>query len=252
MRVKKSKALISFLLAAALSVGTCLSASATSYSNWSTSSGYKYKYQFRSELEIYGGLVTSYTRIETTNGSYAPAGYVGADAFLFRSNGYLLDSTGLIYSNNDESSYTVDISTTQRGTYYAQGLVAILTGFDNGEPQYKTLHTDQTTYSTYSLGPSVGYRTNSDGETYGSGLLVGVYGEYPDLVQAEGVNGVKGYVRYDDLVYIPSSLEDAVAYSSSTEDKSIPVYNIDGEVVDTFVLSNSNTDVDTPVDIITD
>lgn len=252
MRIKKSKAFVSLLLAAALSVGSCLSASAVAYSDWSEASGYKYSYRFRAILDISEGKAKASTRIETKNGSFAPSGYMGADAFLFRSNGSLVDSTGMTYPNSSCAGLTIRVSSSERGTFYSRGLVSICTGYTNGEPDYMTLHTDQTTYGTYSLSPSVGYRTNSDGETYGSGLLADVYGEYPDLVQAEGVNGIKGYVRYDDLVYIPSSLEDAVAYSSSTEDKSIPVYNIDGEVVDTFVLSNSSTDVDTPVDIITD
>lgn len=188
------------------------------------------------------GNALAMAMVQTTDGSSAPAGYMGANAFLFRKGGDLAASSGMIYTNESTPSCCARVSIQESGTFYARGLVSLCTGKSNGVPTYKTYNTTQTTYGTSSQS-ATGYSVNSNGETYGSGLMADVYGELPDLIKAEGTNGISGYVRYEDLVYTPKSTEDAVAYSVSLEaGVYIPVYDLDGDVVDVFILRNYNTD----------
>lgn len=84
------------------------------------------------------------------------------------------------------------------------------------------------------------FPVNENGQTYGSAAEAMALGtELPDLIQAEGKNGVTGYVlREDWLGPTPSNPEEALAMmeSGAFGPREIPVYAQDGEtVVDTMV-----------------
>ncbi len=144
-------------------------------------------------------------------------------------------------------------STTDSGTYYARSLVRFYTGtYNNNGPIYNIYNTPPTTYQSYSsnsatppyitpelMNISNSYSINSKGETYGSALIADTTGQYPDLIAAEGINGFRGYVRFDDIDYSPLSIKDAIAHTSTLDGTIIPVYDIDGNIIDYFELSTT-------------
>ncbi|CEO05588.1 beta-lactamase inducer [[Clostridium] sordellii] len=82
------------------------------------------------------------------------------------------------------------------------------------------------------------FKTNDDGETYGTYIDKGD-GEYeePDLMAVIGVNDVEGYVKKVDLYdeeNQPNNPEEAIAYMEKREKewpRLIPVYEKDGKTV---------------------
>jgi len=72
------------------------------------------------------------------------------------------------------------------------------------------------------------YPVNQYGESYGSALLLEIVGEEPDLISAVGMNGISGYVRAEELEFDYDA--------PSEEDVIIPVYDLNGIAVDSFVL----------------
>jgi len=79
---------------------------------------------------------------------------------------------------------------------------------------------------------------NESGETYGSARGVSPYEKKPDLIEARGVDGKKGYVRYSDLVgKEPKTIEEALAEQAKEETNVINVYESDGKkIIDKFEL----------------
>lgn len=80
-----------------------------------------------------------------------------------------------------------------------------------------------------------GFPVNASGQTYGPSALLDTYGmplaEPPDLMLAQGVDGVVGYVYRDDLMGSePATIEEAIA-SQRTSDQEFPLYDRDGKTV---------------------
>jgi hypothetical protein len=90
------------------------------------------------------------------------------------------------------------------------------------------------------------YPVNKQGQTYGHGPYPSGAPQEPDLVKAEGENGVTGYVKASDLASSVSSPEEALASQESIEAvgyKSIPLYKSDGKtVIGEFKMYSSNRD----------
>lgn len=82
------------------------------------------------------------------------------------------------------------------------------------------------------------FKTNDDGETYGTYIDKGD-SEYeePDLMAVIGVNDVEGYVKKVDLYdeeNQPNNPEEAIAYMEKREKEGprlIPIYEKDGKTV---------------------
>lgn len=242
MRKLRKKVITSSLIAAMLAIGTCISASALAHSDWTTTGKINgYSYSYRASLSTNSGSATAYTTIKTSNGAYPPGGYMGAQARLYNANdGTLTDCNEMYYENNSTNSVTDTITVAVRGTSYSQGLVAIC--YDAGNHDYHIWATEPTTYgSSYSMSQTNNipddYEINKSGETYGSGLMYSECNEFPDLISAEGINGVIGYVRNDDLVKTPKDLED----SQTGKGRYVPVYDLNGNQVDLFYVSPSNS-----------
>ena len=254
MKTKYLKILTALVLSLTLFITASVPASAEAFSEWTTKKEYQYTYQFRAGMEVnsYGAFSSVY--VQSHNGAPITPGFVGADAFLYWSNGELKKTSKMQFNGVASSSIKVTTSTTDSGTYFARGLVRFRTAEygDNGYI-YNIYHTAPTPYQTYSANSvspisaymtkdiEYGYSVNAKGETYGSGLCADIIGEYPDLISARGINGESGYVRFDDIDYQPSSLEDAIEYSENLEDTLIPVYDISGNIIDWFELSGDLT-----------
>lgn len=243
MRKSRKKMIASSAIAAVLAIGTCLSASAVD-SDW-TSTGKidGYSYEYYASLTTTSTSATAKTTIKTTNNVAVPGGYMGSQARLYNSSDRTLAKcSDMYYPNASTYQYTSKCTLESKGTYYSQGLVGI---YDDG--YYHIWATEPTTYGSVSYSSrsldniSDKYSVNSAGETYGTGLAYSKYNEFPDLISAEGVNGVVGYVRNDDLIKTPNDPE----YSQTGEGRYVPVYDLNGNQVDLFYVSpsNSNTDI---------
>ncbi|QNR65163.1 hypothetical protein IAQ67_14700 [Paenibacillus peoriae] len=90
------------------------------------------------------------------------------------------------------------------------------------------------------------YSVNKQGQTYGHGPYPSGTQQEPDLVKAEGENGVTGYVKSSDLANSATTPEEAIASQKSIKDvgyKSIPLYDADGKtVIGEFKMYSSNGD----------
>lgn len=254
MKTKYLKILTAFVLSLTLFITASVPASAEAFSEWTEKKEYQYTYQFYAGMLVnpYGAYSTVY--VQSKNGAPIMAGYVGIDPFLYASNGELKKTLHMRYNTAVSAFLQEYVSIQESGNYYAKGLVKFYTGqSDNGKPVYNLYHTESTpcqTYTANSVSPiaaymkkdiEYGYSVNAKGETYGSGLCADIIGEYPDLISARGINGESGYVRFDDIDYQPSSLEDAIEYSENLEDTLIPVYDISGNIIDWFELSGDLT-----------
>lgn len=250
MKSNHIKHLSSLVVAIVLFATATMSAYAEAFSAWTEKNEYQYTYQFRSGMAIYphGAYATAY--VKSKNGAPIMAGYVGTNAFLFKSNGDLKKSSGMSYNSYASSSIQRYTSTTDSGTYYARSLVKFYTGtYDNNGPIYNIYNTPPTTFQSYSsnsvtppettelLNLPNEYSINFNGETYGSALIADITGQYPDLIAAEGINGIRGYVRFEDLDYSPTSIKDAIEHATILENTIIPIYDINGNIVDTFELA---------------
>ncbi|MBR4343244.1 MAG: leucine-rich repeat protein [Lachnospiraceae bacterium] len=73
--------------------------------------------------------------------------------------------------------------------------------------------------------------TNKAGQTYGDPLL------HADLIPAKGINGNLGYVNEDELAPTHNSIEEVIGLpQNSGTGQIIPLYNLEGEVIDGFVV----------------
>lgn len=142
----------------------------------------------------------------------------------------LCDSTGkVLQSRNAENSTGAYFFASTWGyggadAYAAKGVISIygetkeIPGVDKyGNPF------NRSSVLQASLGRSNGYSVNSRGETYGSTLLAEVVGYEPDLISAVGVDGVEGYIRYEDVC--PNTFRMG----------EIPLYDQEGTVIGTFL-----------------
>lgn len=84
-----------------------------------------------------------------------------------------------------------------------------------------------------------GYPVNESGEAYGPSIYDNILSE-PDLILAEGANGVIGYVKESDLSTVVNSIEEALAFNKKKKGGySIPLYMQDGKtVIGEFYISD--------------
>jgi len=80
------------------------------------------------------------------------------------------------------------------------------------------------------------YPKNENGETYGTSLYARTPEEEPDLIEAYGEGGIKGYVRKEDLRggEMPKTPEEAIAIQNKRKaegPRTIPLYDVDGKTV---------------------
>ncbi|MEW5952827.1 MAG: peptidase M56 BlaR1 [Bacillota bacterium] len=96
-----------------------------------------------------------------------------------------------------------------------------------------------TTLSNQSQEPAPVYQKNENGQTYGSALYATSIDTEPDLISAEGEDGIRGYVRSEDLNGVqPKTPEEALAQMRKADSvNKIPLYAVDGKtVIGTFKI----------------
>lgn len=210
-----------------------------------------YSYYAFSLMDVYNNSTAHAGTYLVSDGNVSvPTGYMGTAARLFSANGSTLSASGMIYNTSPfyfQDAYTDDTAFT--GFIYSKGQVSMYTG-----TTYLTYDAPQTIAvsgsSSFSLAPIMDtldangdYPMNSAGQTYGSALVADVVGYEPDLISAVGTEGGEGYVLADDLDPAVSSPVEALAYMVSFNDnRTIPLYDVDGHEIGTFELTAIDPD----------
>lgn len=175
-----------------------------------------------------------------------PSGYMGGQARLYNTSGNIKASSSWTYSPSSLATfYVYSPRVSIVGQYYAQNQAEFYNG--NGYTRYtgykspiQALSSSKLISTTETQTPKAindlmlqkKYAVNSKGETYGSALSEYTIGVEPDLISAIGTNGVKGYIKADDLTPKISSIEEALAQNGKNGDiHTIPVYDVDGTTV---------------------
>lgn len=144
---------------------------------------------------------------------------MGAVARLYQ-GGTLITATSIQYNQTSTSSLYVSTNMVNESgaSWYSQGILYKWNG--NG---YESIILPKTpTLNTRTLNA----KTNSNGETYGSGEFSA---SDLDLIRARGTNGKNGYVRSVHLEKKCNSPDEALCYRSKGYE--IPLYKSDGETI---------------------
>ena len=105
-----------------------------------------------------------------------------------------------------------------------------------------------------SLGETGGYPVTASGKTYGSALLADEVGQQPDLILAEGCDGVEGYVLAEDLRPDAVEPDEVRAYMEEMkrragETDTIPLYDLEGNVIGEFPVQIPDFTEEVPPEI---
>ena len=178
------------------------------------------------------------------------ANQMGANSRLYYGDGSLRIDTGFVFnSSSDYFTFSTTPYVYGAGSYYSWGQVRVWNGYqwvtDNCEKTQTIGRSNTMAALLDTLNENGGYPVNERGETYGSAMLSDVVGCEPELIDAVGTDGIRGYVRADDLdphVYTP---EDAAAYMAAFNDnRELPLYDLSGNVIGTFELQVAATSND--------
>ncbi|AFM01234.1 MULTISPECIES: hypothetical protein [Desulfitobacterium] len=88
------------------------------------------------------------------------------------------------------------------------------------------------------------YKINENGQTYGSGMYAPDSLSLPDLILADGDNGVQGYIKKADINNdLPKNPTEALEWNKKLESapayREVPLYDFDGvTVVGSFKIFN--------------
>lgn len=195
------------------------------------------KYYYYSTVYVDNeGFVRASATAETADKNNKPVGYMGMLARLYTSSGALRTSSDWRY--NDIACYSASQYTSyvnDKGTYYSKGQVKFYNG--NGYNTYTC--NSSPNVQKYSLKK---FMVNENGLTYGSDFYSTCVSDSPDLILAEGKNGIVGYVKYSDLnkyENVDTPVEIFCYQNNMLNQREIPVYDKDGEkVVDYFIIMN--------------
>lgn len=177
--------------------------------------------------------------------SALPTGYLGAQAAIYNANsGAVVASSDWIYTTETASSIFDCVSYyTSSGYYFSKGSAKIYNGKGYVvESSYQTPNYAPKDKDTTPDDASI--RRNQSGEIYGSEFFLNQVGIQPDLILAQGNDGIMGYVRAEDWNCSVATPEEAVAFMAQGGSRTIPLYSSDGITTIgtfTFMASNPNT-----------
>lgn len=182
------------------------------------------------------------TWIQTWDNSYLPAGSA-------RLQSYLYDNTGTLATSSEStlpSDYYFHVAYTEYKTAryfaFADGTVWVKNSSGGWDP-HGTEQTPVFNFGKAAMLESAAstlengrYPQNDKGMTYGSLAVANVAGEAPELIAAMGTNGKNGYIQRTDLL----EEYDEEKYAGSVG-RDIPIYDLDGNQIDTFVMYFNDT-----------
>jgi len=230
------------ILSVGLMFSLAMNASANTESSWTTRTVNGQSYKFNSSVWnrslSSGNTVEAVAQVKTTNKKAVEVGYMGAQARLYTSGGALKCTSGVEYNTaKAQNIYVYSSRTSSSGYFYSQSKVYLYNG--NGYTTYTANKSPngkvQAVNPRYCL-----YQTTEDGRTYGSGLYSEMNGGEPDLIKAIGVSGEEGYITSSDISPDVDTIEEAILVSEEMqEDRLIPVYNLNGEQIDVFLIQGT-------------
>lgn len=249
----KKMARISFcILLVMVMVTSAFADRVETYSESKSVTVYKHSYRYYSSIVSLddAACLGSFTHIHTDDN--VPTGYFGGKCRLYNSNGTLIDSNDWSYNSSayGPGGYkfgNVYFAETEAelGKYcYSKGQAR----FYNGDG-YNT-YTCTATANMKLDGPIIHSMTednselyeikkNEFGEIYGSEVFLNEIGVQPDLILAQGDNGVVGYVRAEDLdkddVACPEDV--LIKQMEASGERIINLYDDDGRtILDTYTV----------------
>lgn len=187
---------------------------------------------------------------QTNDSSSVPAGTIGCQAMLCDGEDGEAFYTGQ-WSYNTSQTYFHSVVTPRKSwsrSVFAKGFVDVGTGKDEVAPPSPARGSARSVSALmHTLTEDNAYPVNEQGETYGSVLLADVTHEIPDLISAKSASGISGYIRHDDLRPANTSKEGLAAYYAALEmDNTIPLYDLCGNVIGSFEISeNEELDLNT-------
>lgn len=253
-RIKRQSILLITIM---LSFSICVNASSI-YSSWKTTGTINgYAYQYRSGMSKTSNSVVgeANTRVKTSN-VMVPDKYMAGRAYVYTVGGILCSASDWEYSSGPASGYYFrGHSITNPGTYYCIGKFKYKKSNGNYTSPYTAKRT--ATVVLGSKGVSVTetpmtidgkYETSmtNGGATYGSGLCELTEGKMPDMVSAQGENGIVGYVyskdlnNHDDDTFVEAKKNDLLPGEISK--RFIPLYSLDERVIGKFLIFTEGGD----------
>lgn len=180
-------------------------------------------YSYCADVLTSGGSATAFSQISAPRS--LPAGQLGAYAVLYDASGKSLASS-YSYSSSPGYSWTARASHGATSGVSYRALAYTYVYNQNTGGYYESDGVWSPFQTAYSINP---YQYNERGQSYGSidGFLS--CGYYPDLILVQGISGVDGYVYKNDF-FCPgaTSLEEAIAYYSTSSSYTVDVYASDG------------------------
>lgn len=189
--------------------------------------------------------------VETQQYEYVPRGYMGITSKVF------VDSDAIAVGPtvfNDNSAYFVEaitptVSTAGYTYVYGGGSISIYNGhgyFNAAAPETVKINVNlkNAVNSSAELEKFTGYKKNSAGQTYGSGVYARQAGGDPDLISAIGVDGIKGYIKSSDITPDVNNPMEAMEYMVNfNNNRVIPLYDKEGVRIGSFVLEAMEEEV---------
>lgn len=257
---RKTAILVAIILVVAFSTSSVFAASY--YGTWKSTGAIKgVTYKYRSEMDFLNTWNPQQicARGTTLSSKNVGAGWMQVKPLLYKSSGALVKSAA--WDGNDSKCVGIGIPggyVKTKGTYYAQCKFKYWKG-TKYSGVYTAYKSPQATIKASSANSDVladeditikdtailAVTNTEDGQTYGSGLSELETGEIPDLIFAEGVDGTEGYVKadelYEDFDTISEVLENSVE-EGDVRYKTIPLYDLDGNVIGEFELETHGSE----------
>ncbi|CAM3298999.1 peptidase [Paenibacillus taichungensis] len=253
-KLMKSKS-VGLLMGCALSLFLVTNSASASVSSDPYNAGKVGTVTYKFTSEIWDRGFTTGTTVEAVSFVKADynvtSGYMGANARLYVGS-TMKASSGMTYNDSSVSGFYVYSDRLKaEATYWSQTAAEFYHG--NGYTKFvgykspnfilkqknlvSTLRSEElvdteTPVYIQEVQNRTEYNVNANGETFGSGLSAETIGVDPDLIEAYGTNGLKGFVKSSDLEPTISTPEEALAINPENGAvKSIPLYEVDGVTI---------------------
>lgn len=223
--------ILTLVMCAALCVPAFAAARESYYPHESGSipaSGAGYNYLIHSTFYI---SISGYSRyasvwVEESNSKAIPANFIKATAVLCDSSGDAVITGAQRKSTGNETFLFANTNTSGDPSLCgAAGFVTVQGGGVVNAPEVYYGRSRQVAYDlAESLTEDGNYPVSARGETYGSAMLASRVGYAPDLVSAVGMDGVRGYIRFTDMI------------ADNAAGDILSLYDLDGNVIGTFAV----------------
>ena len=186
--------------------------------------------------------------INTSDLSTVPAGTMYGQSIVYyagTNNVYNWSQMECNTTQNFQLGVLGSIFDTPATSVEAGGVVDIVIGSQhNTQPVNRTVpvYGSNSSGTSTESAPEIStvYAVNGRGETYGNVRQANVIGAFPDLIAAVGLDGKVGYIRFNDVHPTINNEIDFALYRAALEkDRTIPLYNLDGEEIGRFEISEA-------------